>query len=299
MKRLSTILILFSLLLVLTVHAAIAPRTFVSSNMLLKRNAATPSLEFENVRQCADSIYENAFNVLKNNEDWELKFEDICTGDWTQNWTLDGLVAKVENTEKGMHFSAGPEFKNDAHHAVLWTKHSFEGDVKIEYDYIRTDSETSCVNILYIQATGKGEAPYTEDIYTWRKLREIPAMRTYYENMNALHISYAAFVNTADTSYYVRARRYPKPEQDSFDVTKISPSYDNQGYFKTGESYHISIIKTGTQLFFKMEGKDNSKLFSWDLSETEPVSGGRIGLRHMYTRSAIYKNFKIYSKSDR
>lgn len=35
-----------------------------------------------------------------------------------------------------MTLTAGPEFKNDAHQIVLWTRDSFEGDVKIEYDYL-------------------------------------------------------------------------------------------------------------------------------------------------------------------
>lgn len=234
------------------------------------------------------------FAALNTAQNWMLGFEDGCTAYWRENWTIDGLKANVENSEKGMYFTAGPEFKNDAHHAVLWTKRSFEGDLKIEYDYTRTDTATRCVNILYIQATGKGEPPYTKDISAWQELRKEPAMRNYYENMNTLHISYAAFPNTSDTSSYVRARRYPAPAKDFGEKTKIAPSYDNDGYFKTGETYHITVIKTDAQLFFQMEGKEGRKLFSWDLSEVKPVTEGRIGLRHMYTRSAIYKNFKIY-----
>ncbi len=241
-------------------------------------------------------LTESAFCALNSASKWELEFDDICSEIWKQNWTLDGLIAKVENTDKGMHFSAGPEFKNDAHHAVMWTKQSFAGDVKIEYDYTRTDSETSCVNILYIQATGDEEGPYVKDISKWKELREVPAMKTYFENMNALHISYAAFVNSADTSFYVRARRYPKPKNESFNVTKVSPSYDSQGYFKTGLRYHITVIKTGSQLFFKMESDEGKEFFAWDLSKVDPINEGRIGLRHMYTRSSSYRNFKIYSK---
>ena len=179
----------------------------------------------------------------------------------------------------------------------MWTKLSFEGDVKIEYDYTRTDSQTRCVNILYIQATGKDEVPYVKDISKWNELREVPAMRTYYENMNALHISYAAFTMKGESKSYVRARRYPAPAQDFITQTEILPSYDNEGFFKTGETYHITVIKTGTQLFFNMEGKEGSKLFSWDLSEVKSISDGRIGLRHMFTRSAIYRNFEIYTNS--
>ncbi|MCF8362660.1 MAG: DUF1961 family protein [Prolixibacteraceae bacterium] len=252
--------------------------------------------DWETASRHTDGLSEQAIDALRESSAWELKLEDDCTYDWTDSWTLDGLIATVENSDKGMHFSAGPEFKNDAHHAVMWTKESFTGNVKIEYDYTRTDSETSCVNILYIQATGDEEGPYKKDISNWRELREVPAMKTYFENMNALHISYAAFVNTADTAMYVRARRYPKPDGEPFDVTKIPPSYDYQGYFKTGETYRITVIKTDHQLFFQMENNGESKLFTWDLSEIDPVNEGRIGLRHMYTRSAIYRNFRIYTE---
>lgn len=240
--------------------------------------------------------YPTGFELLTNSKKWDLLFKDKCSKDWTQNWTLDGLYAIVENSKKGMYFSAGPEERNDAHHAVLWTKESFSGDIKIEFDYTRMDNENRWVNILYIQATGDGEGDFEADISKWSMFREVPAMKTYFENMNALHISYAAFGNEGDGTYYVRARRYPKPDDKNFDVTKIPPSYDQQGYFKSGQTYHITAIKSGTQLFFKMESKDGQQLFSWDLSNVEPITEGRIGLRHMYTRSATYKNFKIYTK---
>jgi len=271
-----------------------AEGTLYDRNLLPASSFRTDN--WENASRYTDGVSESAFDALNEQAEWKLEFEDKCTEDWKQNWVLDGLKASLENSDKGLHFSAGPEFKNDAHHAVLWTKESFEGDLKIEYDYTRTDSETKCVNILYIQATGKGEEPFAEDIFSWKSLREVPAMRSYYDNMNTLHVSYAAFVNSSDTSYYVRARRYPRPENASFNETKIAPSYDNEGYFKTGESYHITVVKTNTRLFFKMENKGESSLFAWDLSAIDPVSSGRIGLRHMYTRSAIYRTFKIYTK---
>ena len=46
-----------------------------------------------------------------------------------------------------------------------------------------------------------------------------------------------------------------------------------------------------------MESKDGEELFTCDLSNVEPITEGRVGLRHMYTRSAIYKNFKIYKNN--
>lgn len=238
----------------------------------------------------------NNFEAALKNSYWNLVFEDDCTKDWTEQWTLDGLIASVENTEDGVHFKAGPEYKNDAHHAVLWTKASFAGDVKIEFDYTRTDHATKCVNILYIQATGDEEGVYQKDISKWSPLREIPAMKTYYENMNAFHISFSAFGNQENSFHYMRARRYPKPDDKPFKVTQIEPSYDKLGYFKSGLTYHITAIKTKNHLFIKMESKDGVELFKWDISNIDPITEGRIGLRQMFTRSSIYKNFKIYSK---
>ena len=78
---------------------------------------------------------------------------------------------------------------------VLWTEDEFQGDVKIEYEYTRLDNETNCVNILYIQASGSGEAPYHEDITQWYQLAacRVLAMRMYFDHMHTYHISYAAF----------------------------------------------------------------------------------------------------------
>lgn len=123
---------------------------------------------------------------------WQTVFADPCTGDWRQHWFLDGEVGTVTTGPEGMPLTAGREFKNEAHHMVLWTKQSFEGDLKIEYEYTRTVPETRCIKILYIQATCSGKGPYARDISQWNELRKVPAMATYFEHMHAYHFSYAA-----------------------------------------------------------------------------------------------------------
>ena len=138
-------------------------------------------------------IDKDDFEILNQSTDWQLEFYDHCSGDWQSQWFLDGLRAEIENTKDGMVFSAGPVEGDHACHAVLWTKDSFKGDVKIEYNYTRTDTRTIWVNILYIQATGVD--PYSSDISEWNDLRNIPYMSTYFMNMKTLHISYAAFKN--------------------------------------------------------------------------------------------------------
>lgn len=238
------------------------------------------------------------FEGLNASKKWSLQFEDECTNNWQDNWFKDGLISVVEQNEKGMDLIAGPVNRNDAHHTVLWTKQSFDGDIKIEYDYTRTDSQIVNVNILYIQAQGIGKEGRGADIAEWNAYRDTASMWKYYFYMNPLHISYAAFpmVNTDPENDYIRIRKYPAETQEKFKDTEILPAYFKTGLFLPGVTYKITVIKTQSKLYFKVKGNGDEKLFSWDLAEGQSPEKGRIGLRHMFTRSARYKNFKVWTK---
>ncbi|WP_372753467.1 DUF1961 family protein [Labilibaculum sp.] len=243
-----------------------------------------------------DAKYE--FEKVKESEEWSLQFSDSCTGNWQDNWFLDGLIAKVENSDKGMNLIAGPEHKNNAHHSVLWTKQSFKGDVKVEYEYTRTDTQLINVNILYIQAQGIGKGVYDKDISKWNKLREVPTMSIYYNYMDPIHISYAAFPMTNDdpTKDYIRVRKYPVKEGITFDDMAVEPSFYNMGLFLPNVPYQVTVIKADSKLHMQVVGDGKNELYTWDMSDKEPSLEGRIGLRHMFTRSARYRDFKVSVK---
>ena len=230
------------------------------------------------------------FNAV-NAADWNEVFQDPCTGDWQKQWFLDGETGKVECGEDGMRLIAGSEFQNDAHHMVLWTKASFEGDLKIEFDYTRLDHETRCVNILYIQATGSGEAPYTKDIAEWTELRRIPAMSVYFDHMHTYHLSYAAFP-WDDSAPYIRGRRY-MPGASGLDGTDMEPDYFPEGLFEPGIPHKMTVIKRGRELIGVIRNPTQEVPFYMVNRDRPPVTEGRIGLRHMFTRSACYKNIRI------
>ncbi len=246
---------------------------------------------------CASEA-ERAFDKINNSPEWSLEMNDPCTGDWQEQWFLDGLIAKVEVSEDGMNFMAGEEYGNNAHHAVLWTKESFEGDVKIEYNYTRTEEQTVNVNILYIQAQGIGVGEYDKDISKWNKLREVPDMSLYYKYMDPLHISYAAFpmVNEDPLNDYLRVRKYPIDEHISFDQMEVEPSYYNLNLFKPFVTYKVTVIKDKSHLYMNIEGDGREECYRWSLEGKKAVTYGRIGLRHMYTRAARYSDFKVYVK---
>lgn len=275
-----------------------AIKTFQRMNLKMNKVQLWILMIFISNDLAGQTIHAAEFDSLNQTRKWDLTFEDDGTANWQSKWFLDGLRAEVKNTREGMLFSAGPVEGDDACHAVLWTNDSFSGDLKIEYQYTRTDTKTEWVNILYIQAVGV--PPYAKDIYQWNSLRKIPSMRSYFMNMAALHISYAAFnKNNSDVNNdYVRARKYPNlPGQNFSRTTEIQPASFNTGLFLPGETYKITVIKTGERLYFRVENNVESKLFSWHLEEGQTVHEGRIGLRHMYTRSALYKDFKIYTRN--
>lgn len=224
---------------------------------------------------------------------WTEAFSDPCTGDWTKLWSLDGEIGTVKTGPDGMTLTAGPEFKNEAHHMVLWTRDSFEGDLKIRYDYTRLDNETRCVNILYIQATGSGKDPYVADISKWNELRKVPSMETYFNHMHTYHISYAAFPDS-----YIRGRRYV-PEGGGLKGTDLEPDYFPKGLFATGVKHHITVIKNDRGLFMRVENPNQVFHCHMTNHKLPVITQGRIGLRHMFTRSARYGNFSISTPAAR
>lgn len=229
-----------------------------------------------------------------NDQNWKITFEDDCTLNWQEQWFLDGDVASVRNSNKGMQLTAGPKFLNDAHHMVLWTKESFKGDIKIEYEFTRLDFETNAVNILYIQATGSGKGPFTKDISEWNNYRQSPEMRVYYDNMNTYHVSYAAFPNTGNNrKSYIRARRY-MPNKSGLKGTELKPDYFPENLFIPGVPHKITVIKRERDIYMRVVNAEQTYYCHFVNSDLPVVEEGRVGLRLMYTRSSRFASFKIY-----
>jgi hypothetical protein len=245
------------------------------------------------------------FDEMNRAHRWKEVFSDAGTGDsnvigwkdgaWKEKWFLDGEIGAVTNEPQGMHLHAGPRWKDEAHHMVLWTKQEFSGDLRIEYDFTRTDmQDTGSVILIYIQATGDGSEEFPEDITKWNDYRAVPGMGKYFSNMHLYHISYATgspFIegNVAD---YVRGRRY-MPDGDTLRGTELTPEYADTGVFKPGVTYRINIIKEAREIVMKVEGDGKTKYFYFNNDKLPPVAHGRIGLRHMFTRSARYKDFRV------
>ncbi|RMG70963.1 MAG: DUF1961 family protein [Bacteroidetes bacterium] len=223
---------------------------------------------------------------------WETVFFDSFTSDWQNQWTLDGELATLTHSAQGLDYYAGTKWKDDAHHAVLWTKQSFAGDLRIDYTYTRLDTSRRGVNILYVQATGSGAEGYEADISQWADKRVVPTMSKYFRHMNSLHISYAAHGGSIEKDY-IRARRYLPEREKGLAGTAIPEDYFDTGLFDTGVPHEITVIKKGDDFFMYIRNPSQTYLCHWKLGDFPPITEGRIGLRHMYTRGARYQNFRI------
>ena len=230
---------------------------------------------------------------------WVLLYSSENESCWEENWFLEGPKASVVTQPNGFIFSAGPDIENPESHAVLWSKSIYSGDIKVEYEYTRLDSMNAAtsVNILYLLASGRGTDESPPDIRSTTTARQIPWMRSYFLEMNLLHISYAA--TGPQRSNYVSARRYPANSVSSFNSdTLVTPVYDNVNMFSLGVAHQITATKIGDTLQFEAHHAEGSELFNWDLSSYDPVLSGRVGFRHMWGRSSQYRNIKIYGKEN-
>lgn len=235
--------------------------------------------------------------------DWQEAFYDSGTDDWQAKWFCDGELATIENTSEGMNFYAGTTGGYNEAHAVLWTRPEFQGDLRIEYEYTRLDEFYRHVTILYLHATGMGEGPYVEDIAEWAERRKVPAMRMYFDYMNLLHISYAAYGNQDDRpDDYIRARRYIPKGDASNDSgngatglanTDLEPDYFNTGLWQPDVPHRITVIKRPEDLFMRIIHPEKQYDCHWRTNSAPPVTHGRIGLRHMNNRHARYRDFRI------
>jgi len=228
-------------------------------------------------------------------------FEDDMMEDWQESWFLDGKEATLEHRDGGLYFAAGTVTKQDdpveyhAHHAVLWTKQVFEGDIKISYELTRIDDSNYGTTLLYVQAQGIGEGRYKKDITEWNDFREIPAMNKYFEYMDLISLSFRE---------NLRCKRYPfKDSEGEWYPGRglIKPMVD-YSRMQPGETYRVEVEKRAAALKLRLEHVKTGEMLldhTWDLTQVaeglEPqlIRKGRIGLRHMATRQFIYKDFKV------
>jgi hypothetical protein len=256
-------------------------------------------------RSNAEHVLQSLVTVdqtIASKEAAKVIFEDSMEADWEKNWFLDGKKATLEHREGGLFFAGGTVTKQDdpeeyhAHHAVLWTRQVFEGDLRISYQ-VKPIGEHRGNALLYIHAQGIGRPPYVEDISEWRHLREIPDMSIYFTHMNLLSLSFRD---------ELRCRRYPwRNENLEWFPNRglVEPMVDCPPLISE-KTYQVLVESIGDTLRLRLVDQENGSPLAdhtWDTSriddgiEPRRLHNGRIGIRQMSTTKFIYWNFKVES----
>jgi len=243
-------------------------------------------------------LFFNFLSPLKaeNEKHWELVFADDFTTDWRENWFLDGEQAELTNTENGLLFRAGTTPASDSAHSVLWTKQIFDGNLRIEFDFIKRDTATKFVNIIYLFAVGSDSGVYRKDISLWNDLRRIPAMKIYFNHIHTFHISFAAYENDNNDTVkdYIRARIYRPESGKGLEGTEILPEYMQTGLFVNDKKYHFCITRIDNEVVMAIEGEGKKLETKWLLPPKNNLTSGRIGLRLMGGRVSEFSDFNIF-----
>ena len=83
------------------------------------------------------------------------------------------------------------------------------------------------------------------------------------------------------------------PHAKGLKETGLEPDYLPEGLFATGVTHHITVIKKDRDLFMRVENPDQVYHCHLTNRGLPAVTEGRMGLRHMFTRSARYQNFRV------
>jgi hypothetical protein len=73
----------------------------------------------------------------------------------------------------------------------------------------------------------------------------------------------------------------------------LVPDYYPNGLFETGVPHRVTVIKRDRDLYLRIENASQAYYCHMRNADLPPVISGRIGLRHMYTRTARYADFSI------
>jgi hypothetical protein len=83
------------------------------------------------------------------------------------------------------------------------------------------------------------------------------------------------------------------PERQGLKGTALKPDYFTPKLFATGVKHHITVIKKNRDLHVRVENPDQVVYCHMPNPDLPVITEGRIGLRHMFTRSARYANLRV------
>ena len=224
---------------------------------------------------------------------WVLKFSDPggTSGAAVTKYFKDGSTATVAYTANGLEINA------PSGHTVVWTKTSFTGDIRIEFDYKRLNVPRVGINegtLLVVNGWGLSrvcpvdQLTHPLDIRAWA--RPVATYDVYKFCMANQTVSFDNLDRGTDPRLTVRQ----------------NPGYHDMGTIippklQTGVLYHVTVTRTGNTLKTLVKrGTTVVASLTATLNPSLPGSQvskfGYVGFRQMTGRRAAYRNIKIFTR---
>ena len=73
----------------------------------------------------------------------------------------------------------------------------------------------------------------------------------------------------------------------------MEPDYDPAGFFDYGVPHRMTAIKSGDHVYLRIRNDARDLVCHWHNAQFASITEGRIGLRHMSTRAARYRDLRI------
>ena len=227
---------------------------------------------------------------------WVLKFSDTTTtpGAAVTKYFKDGSVGTVSYTAGGLDINAPNRVGGPT---VVWTKTSFSGDIKVEFDYKRLDiprvgvSEASLLVLNGWGLTTVCQVDHTVhplDIRTWA--RPVAPYAFYQYCMTNQTVGF----DTLDGGTIQRTTVRQNPGYHDM-ATIIRPMLQSGVYYRVtatriGNTL-TAVVKRGTTAVASVTAILNPSLPGSQVSRL-----GYVGFRQINGRHAAYRNIKISTR---
>jgi hypothetical protein len=228
---------------------------------------------------------------------WHVVLSDDGTGNWKDNWFLFGDPSRgigVTNSTEGMTLRAGDGTNPKSDHAVLWTKATFSGDLRVEYDFTVLDRYSTSIpsngycSAVLLYSRPSASAPFASDLADWPVARRNAdtSGRALNEAVDGLQFNYAFNGDPRGNRFRLRANPGYVLIGESVEMKLFAP----------GIEHHVVVEKRGDSMTVSAAGSDGQRFAkTFSAPPLAKQSSGHVGLRNMNRREARYRNIRISS----
>ena len=218
---------------------------------------------------------------------WDIPFNKKTDLD---NFYIQGIAEKVEVTPDGLLIETHPGWYTDTlltKQVYLWSLRPFEGDIYVELEF--NSLRDGGLSLLMIQASGMNREDFMAD-YPWRTTGRMSMV--YGEDVRNYHIEFyreAADMRTDNKHVVLFKNPYAHP----LAFGCLDEPVEKNRWYK------LQLVQQGNRIIGALDGVIMVDATDDAFASHGPIYNfGRVALRCMVHSKTLFRNLKIYNKSD-